>query len=248
MLDNELEELVKTINDALFNWDGQGDSARFVGAAILASGFRRTEESESSADLCEWCDMTARGNAMHPGHDGSRRSCGEEYHGEGFEPDAETPGESSSDVQSLRAELAAMTAEKEKWRVRCAEETIAWADEATDNRRLHAEPQGEPSDARVDAGAEAILQWHHPRQKLADYPPDIQEGLREQARAALRATGTVAEEPDVEYRISDGEFIHYTSSKSRADRAVSKGLDVWWRTPKREATAWVPVKQEGADQ
>ncbi|MEW2011513.1 hypothetical protein AB0300_18820 [Microbacterium sp. NPDC078814] len=53
------------------------------------------------------------------------------------------------EMQTLRDELAAMTAEKEKWRIRCAEETIAWADEATENRRLRRESQGEPSDARA---------------------------------------------------------------------------------------------------
>lgn len=39
--------------------------------------------------------------------------------------------------------LTAMTAEKEKWRIRCAEETIAWADEVAANHRT---VQGEPSE------------------------------------------------------------------------------------------------------
>ena len=46
-------------------------------------------QGESTDDLCEWCDMPARGIAWHQGHDTPRRSCGEKYHGEYFEPDAE---------------------------------------------------------------------------------------------------------------------------------------------------------------
>lgn len=71
---------------------------------------------EPPADLCEWCDMSARGNALHPGHDRPRRSCGEQYHGEGFEPDVEPQGEPTEAAldawfltrhRSLKASMAA---------------------------------------------------------------------------------------------------------------------------------------------
>lgn len=58
--------------------------------------------------------------------------------------------------------------------------------------------------------------------------------------AEVRAS-VVAEEPEWEYRISDGEFIHYTSSQSRVTRALQRGLDVRRRIPKRDATGWEAV-------
>lgn len=54
---------------------------------------RPSEKPEPSDDLCDWCDMSARGNALQPEHDGPRRSCGEKYHGDSFEPDAEAVDE-----------------------------------------------------------------------------------------------------------------------------------------------------------
>lgn len=57
----------------------------------------------------------------------------------------------------LSEALEAMTAEKEKWRKRCAEETIAWADEAAETQRLRSDActvQGEPAGV---AALEAFL-------------------------------------------------------------------------------------------
>jgi uncharacterized short protein YbdD (DUF466 family) len=47
-------------------------------------------------------------------------------------------------TQSEHEALLAMTAEKEKWRIRCAEETIAWADATERADALHRTVQGEP--------------------------------------------------------------------------------------------------------
>ena len=79
--------------------------------------------------------------------------------------------------------LSGLHAEKEMWRVRCAEETIAWADEATENRRLLAsEPQGEPSDAQVQ---DALDAYHGVKAA-----PDWSGQRVEQMRAALCVAGT----------------------------------------------------------
>lgn len=52
---DDREALVNTINSALSNWGGEGDSAAFVGDAILAAGFRRTEVPEPSEEHdCEF--------------------------------------------------------------------------------------------------------------------------------------------------------------------------------------------------
>lgn len=51
------------------------------------------DRSSEVADMCEWCDMTARGNALQPEHDRPRRSCGEKHHGEFFETDADSESE-----------------------------------------------------------------------------------------------------------------------------------------------------------
>lgn len=55
-------------------------------------------------------------------------------------------------------------------------------------------------------------------------------------------------EPGYEYRITDGEFIHYTRSWSRAVRALQRGLDVRKRIPGIPAVPagpWTEVEENG---
>lgn len=93
---------------------------------------------ERRADLCEWCDMSARGNAHHPAHDQPRRSCGEQYHGEDFKPDPEPNAECHQPCEHLSQQDA------REGRT-CAEHPCTCP-----------EPQGEPSEAQVDAASREI--------------------------------------------------------------------------------------------
>lgn len=52
----------------------------------------------------------------------------------------------SEEIARLRKDLAAVTAEKELWRRRCAEETIAWADEVNANRMRCVSDVGEDNE------------------------------------------------------------------------------------------------------
>lgn len=56
--------LVNTINRALYNWDGEGDSAEFVGDVILAAGFRRPEAPETQGESSDALEMLAEADAL----------------------------------------------------------------------------------------------------------------------------------------------------------------------------------------
>lgn len=100
---------------------------------------------------------------------------------------------------------------------------------------------------RTDQVREAFA--YDPESEYRDpigYPAMLNENRRVFDRwlaahdAEVRAS-VVTEEPEWEYRISDGEFIHYTSSQSRVTRALQRGIDVRRRIPKRDATGWEAV-------
>lgn len=149
--DNEREALIEQATWALIEWDtdtadrGVRDEhyrdRRADVERVFPLLFRRSEVPESSAE-----PLLAELSAWKK-HTGDTAL-------------ANLLGRTESALHRSGVELAAMTAEKEKWRIRCAEETIAWADEATENRRLLASgSQGEPSDAQAEE--EANRRWPH---------------------------------------------------------------------------------------
>lgn len=176
--DDEREALARIVKDIAIKWGGPS-MAEFADTppirkhyatadAILAAGFRRSEVPEPSADEQE-CDQCGEVFSEHsckpipscihlPASVGGRLAQGEALLDELSAWQKHTGDTALANLLRRAAvQFAAMTAEKEKWRIRCAEETIAWADEATENRQLlTAEPQGEPSNAQVNAFIRAI--------------------------------------------------------------------------------------------
>lgn len=78
---------------------------------------------------------------------------------------------------------------------------------------------------------------------------DMEARPRERIREFDRWMASVLAEqgePEWEYRISDGDFIHYTQSRSRVARALQRGLYVWRRVPGVPAIPagqWLPVEE-----
>ncbi|WP_136053453.1 hypothetical protein [Microbacterium sp. K5D] len=134
---------------------GHHADARHGFLAGLAAGFHRSMASDSSVET--WVCGKCGGDAYE--HSLTTSTCI-------WEPIETRPAPQCEPSDALEG----MTAEKEKWRIRCAEETAAWVDAtkradaaearwraAEDECRavqarldaLLAEPQGEPTDAQL---------------------------------------------------------------------------------------------------